>query len=213
MLSPIGTYPPIEGFVFSSGGLGLVLGDLYPLLYKSQVWFKSVRGVLRWEVMGSDVGSGDLERGASFNLGGEGTRADTTISTPSSSVIVCAFHVLKEKCSLKIEVFSKFKDRFQFPEGTRARLPRKDERACAFAHGEVCFYEAAFSCGLRFLVHPFIMRLLHHLNLAPGQLMPNSWRIVISCMVIWMTISDGDMLMVNKFVYLYRLKESKEFGY
>ena len=57
------------------------------------------------------------------------------------------------------------------------------------------------------------MKLLHHLNLAPRKLMPNSWRIVISCMVIWMTISDGDMLTVNEFVHLYRLKESKEFGY
>ena len=110
------------------------------------------------------------------------------------------FHALKEKCSLKIEVFSKFKDRFQFPEGTRVRLPKKDEKACAFAHGEVCFYEAAFSCGLRFPVHPFIMKLLHHLNLAPGQLMPNSWRIVISCMVIWTTISDGDMLTASTFI-------------
>ena len=32
-------------------------------------------------------------------------------------------------------------------------------------------------------------------------------------MVIWTTISDGDMLMVNEFVHLYRLKESREFGY
>ena len=218
VLSPVGTYLPIEGFVFSSGGLGLVLGDLYPLLYKYQVWFKSVRKVLRREVMGSEVGLGDLERGASSNIGGEGTGVDTATSAPSSSqpstlAVVRAFHAFKEKCSLKIEVFSKFKDRFQFPEGTKACLPRKDEKTCAFAHGEVCFYEAAFSCGLRFPVHPFIMKLLHHLNLAPGQLMPNSWRIVISCMVIWTTISDGDMLKVNEFIHLYRLKESKEFGY
>ena len=41
-LSPVGTYLPIGGFVFSSGGLGLVLGDLYPVLHKSQVWFKFV---------------------------------------------------------------------------------------------------------------------------------------------------------------------------
>ena len=189
VLSPVGTYPPIEGFAISGGGLGLVLGDLYPLLYKSQVWFKSVRDVLRKEVMGSEVGSGDLESGASSNIGREGTGVDTTTSTPSSSqpfvpAVVRSFHALKEKCSLKIEVFSKFKDRFQFPKGTRVRLPRKDEKACAFAHGEVCFYEAAFSCGLRFPIHPFIMKLLHHLNLAPGKLMSNSWRIVISCMVI-----------------------------
>ena len=150
--------------------------------------------------MGSNVGSGDLERGASSNLGGQGTGVDTATSAPSSSAIVCMFHALKERCSLKVEVFSKFKDRFQFPEGTRAHLPRKDERACAFAHGEVCFYEFAFSCGLRFPVHPFIMRLLYHLNLTPGQLMPNSWRIVISCMVIWMTISDGDMLTASTFI-------------
>ena len=75
------------------------------------------------------MGSSDLERGASSNIGEEGTGVDMATSTPSSSqpfvpTIVRAFHALKEKCSLKIEVFSKFKDRFQFPEGARARLPR-----------------------------------------------------------------------------------------
>ena len=46
-LSPNGLYPSIEGFVLSGSGLGLVLGDLYPLLHKSQVWFKSVREFLK----------------------------------------------------------------------------------------------------------------------------------------------------------------------
>ena len=78
--------------------------------------------------MGSDVGLGDLERGASSNLGGEGTGVDTATSAPSSfqpsiPAIIRAFHALKEKCSLKIEVFSKFKDRFQFPEGTMGSSP------------------------------------------------------------------------------------------
>ena len=85
VLSPVGSYPPIEGFVLSGSGLGLVLGDLYPLLYKSQVWFKSVQEVLRREVMGSEVGSGDLERGASSNVGREGTGVDMATSMPSSS--------------------------------------------------------------------------------------------------------------------------------
>ena len=43
--------------------------------------------------------------------------------------------------------------------------------------------------------------------------MLNSWRIVISCMVIWTIISNGDMITLNEFVYLYHLKESKDFGY
>ena len=82
--------------------------------------------------MGFEVRSGDLERGSSSNVGGEGAEVDTATSAPShmplsshppTPAVPCPFHVLKEKCSLKIEVFSKFRDRFQFPEETRARLP------------------------------------------------------------------------------------------
>lgn len=43
--------------------------------------------------------------------------------------------------------------------------------------------------------------------------MLNSWRIVISCMEIWMIVIDGDMIRLDEFVYLYHLKELKEFGY
>ena len=125
-------------------GLGLVLGDLYPLLHKSLAWFKSVREDLRRENMGSEVRSGDLERGSSSNVGTVGAGVDIAASMPSrapssshpsTSTTPHSFHALKEKCTLQIEVFSKFRDRFQFPNETKARLPRKGEKACAFAHG------------------------------------------------------------------------------
>ena len=170
--------------------------------------------------MGSELGSSGQERDSSSGVVADGAVRDTATSVPpslsilpSTSTTSCPFHALKEKYTLKLDVFNKFRDRFQFPDETRARLPRKGEKACAFAHGEIWFYEAAFSCGLRFPVHPFIMELLDHLQIAPGQFMPNSWRIVIRCMVIWTTIADGDMITLNEFTYLYRLKESKEFGY
>ena len=51
-LSPSDSYPQVEEFVFRDSGLGLALGVLYPLLYKSQVWFRSVRGILRGKVWG-----------------------------------------------------------------------------------------------------------------------------------------------------------------
>ena len=57
------------------------------------------------------------------------------------------------------------------------------------------------------------MELLNHFNIAPGQLMPNSWRIVISCMKIWLAITEGDMIGIDKFTYLYCFKEFKEYGY
>jgi len=42
--------------------------------------------------------------------------------------------------------------------------------------------------------------------------MPNSWRIVVSYMEIWLAATEGDMIKVDKLVYLYRLKVSKEHG-
>ena len=57
------------------------------------------------------------------------------------------------------------------------------------------------------------MELLSHFGIAPGQLVPNSWRIVVSLMGIWLAATDGDMIRVYELVYLYRLKVFKEHGY
>lgn len=46
----------------------------------------------------------------------------------------------------------RFRDRFQFPNETRIHLTCQDKKACFLAHDEVCFYEAAFFSGLRFLI-------------------------------------------------------------
>ena len=215
-------YPWVRDFVLGDSGLGLMLGNLCPLLRQSLNWFGCVQESLRRENMDSGVRSGDLETNLSSSASTIGAKTDTATSIPSSvpssshpfiSNTSQPFHTLKEECSLKRDTFRRFKDKFQFPDETRVHLPRKGEKSCAFAQGEVYFYEAAFLCRLRFPVHPFIMELLHYLNIAPGQLMSNSWRIVISCMVIWTIIADEDMITLNEFVYLYRLKESKEFGY
>ena len=42
--------------------------------------------------------------------------------------------------------------------------------------------------------------------------MPNSWRIVVNCMEVWLA-AIRDMIKVGKFVHMYRLKESKKYGY
>ena len=73
-----------------------------------------------------------------------------------------------------MDTLFRFRDRFQFPDDTRIHLPCPNEKACAFAHGGVCFYEVAFFSNLKFPIHLFIMELLHYLNIALGQLMLNS---------------------------------------
>lgn len=173
--------PQVGDFALGDSSLGLALGDLYPLLRQSLNWFRVVQGVFEEERMGSEVRSSDLE--TSLSSSGDTIRAKTdtpalvpSSSQPSVSQPPRAFHALKKECSLNEETLSRFRDRFQFPKETRIHLPRLSEKSCAFAHGEVYFYEAAFLCGLRFPVHPLIMEPLHYLNIAPGQLMPNSWR-------------------------------------
>ena len=199
----LGVFPHLENFIFEGNSLGIVVADLLPLLHQSIDWF---RDLVR-EVM-SEVKSSELETGLSSS--GDPVEGDTTVSTPLE---VRAFYALNEECGLDNDTLGRFKDKFQFPEWVRVRLPSKGERACNFFPGEVCFYKSSFACGLRFLVHLNLMELLNHFGIAPGQLMPNSWRIVVSYMGIWLAIMDEDMLRVNKLVYLYRLKASKEYGY
>ena len=194
-------FPLVRDFIFEGCGLSVVLGELSPILGQSLAWFE---GEMKRML---EVRSSELEIGMSSSDGP--VEGDTTISAPR---LVKAFYALEEVCGMDADTVARFKDRFQFPERVRVRRPSSEDRACHFFPGEVCFYEAAFTCGLRLLVHPFVMELLGYFGIAPGQLMPNSWRIVINCMEIWLA-ANGDMIKVSELVYLYHLKESKEYGY
>ena len=57
------------------------------------------------------------------------------------------------------------------------------------------------------------MELFHCPNIAPGQLMLNLWQTVISCMTICLIPNNKDAIRMDELLYLYRLKESKQFGY
>ena len=165
-----GDFLPLVGdFIFVGCGLSLVIGELSSILGQSLAWFEGETRRMA-EVRSSELetgllSSGDLEGG------------DIAVFAPR---VVRAFHALEEVYGLDDETVGKFKDRFQFPERVRVHRPTNEDRACHFFPGEICFYEAAFTCGLRLPVHPFIMELLGFFGIAPGQLMPNSWRIVVN---------------------------------
>ena len=135
----------------------------------------------------------------------------TVLKLPLSSSST-PLHALSKSCSTKEKHLQGFRKRFQFPKGTTIHLPRSNKKACNFSNEEVCFYEAAILCGLRFPVHLFVMQLLYNFQIALGQLVPNTWRTIISCMSIWMSTYEGDMISLNEFLYLY-LKPSTHYGY
>ena len=167
-----GDFLPLVGdFIFAGCGLSVVLGKLSPILGQSIAWFEGETKRML-EVRSNELGIG-------LSSSGDPEEGDTTVSTPR---VVRAFHALEKVYGLDADTVGRFKDRFQFPERVRVHKPNNEDQACHFFPGEVCFYKAAFTCGLRFPVHPYIMELLGYFGITLGQLMPNSWRIVVNCM-------------------------------
>ena len=110
--------------------MGIVLADLLPLLRQSINWF--------WDLVReamSEVRSSELETGLPSS--GDPVEGDTTVSNPRE---VRAFYTLNEECGLNADTLGRFKDKFQFPERVRIRLPSEEEWAYHFFPGEVCFY-------------------------------------------------------------------------
>ena len=129
--------------------MGVALAELFPLLRQSIDWFE---GLVREQGMMFEVRSNELEIGLSSS--DNPMEGDTIISTPRE---VRAFYALEEVCGLDADTVGRFKDRFQFPERVCVCRPNDEDRACHFFPGEVCFYEGAFTCGLKFPIHPFMI--------------------------------------------------------
>ena len=123
-------FPYLENFVFKSNSLSVALADLLSLLRQLIDWFKSL--VREQEIM-SEVRSSELEIGLSSNDGLVEAGDDTAVSTLGEAK---AFHTLDEVCGLDADTLSRFKDRFQFPNRDRVRLPSEKELTCHFFPGK-----------------------------------------------------------------------------
>ena len=73
---------------------------------------------------------------------------------------------------------------YGIPKEVELRAPKEYERADWDIPGWTCFYEYQLRLGFRFPVPPLACRLLLYYDLAPGQLMPNTWRILLSLGVL-----------------------------
>jgi len=110
-------FPLVENYVSEGSSLGVVLGDLFPLLCQSIDWFE---GLVSEQREMSEVRSNELETGLSFNDNPMEVEANIAVSVPQE---VRAFHTLGEVCSLDDETLSRFRGKFQFSERVRVRLP------------------------------------------------------------------------------------------
>ena len=78
-----------------------------------------------------------------------------------------------------------FATRYRPPPGVRIWCPNLLTSYVVPVPKMVYFFEAAFENGLRFLLHPFIKRVLQHFNVCPSQLSPNFWGVLVGLMVFF----------------------------
>ncbi|KAK3221592.1 hypothetical protein Dsin_008617 [Dipteronia sinensis] len=73
---------------------------------------------------------------------------------------------------------------YGIPDSVVLRALKEHKRADWDIPGWTCFYEYNLRLGFRFPVPSLARHLLVYYDIAPGQLMPNSWRILISLSVL-----------------------------
>ena len=73
----------------------------------------------------------------------------------------------------------------------------------------VCFFEVAFENDLRFLLHPFIKRVLQHFNVCPSQLSPNFLVVLVGLLVVFRDRGLG-VLNIALLLDFFNVKEAAE---
>uniref|UniRef100_A0A2N9FNT3 Transposase (putative) gypsy type domain-containing protein n=1 Tax=Fagus sylvatica TaxID=28930 RepID=A0A2N9FNT3_FAGSY len=204
--------PPIEGFVSPDSVLHRLSAELYSVICPAIHTWEAVRNRMvaneaEWPLPLSE----ELPEGLSDESNGGMTREVSSGAVPSTSGSRPLSRV--DGTWKAMSYFSKFNEddvdrlrrRYQIPDDVVIRIPDADERACCPKYeGDVAFYEAGLKAGLRFPIQPFVRELLDFLSLAPGQVNPNGWRTIISCMVMWRVCSNGEEdLTVDEFLFCY----------
>ena len=74
---------------------------------------------------------------------------------------------------------------FSIPESVGMRMPIAGEMANNPHGSAVAFHPVFLEIGARLPLHPYVRRVLREFMIAPSQLNPNGWRIVIGMYALW----------------------------
>ncbi|KAB1226839.1 hypothetical protein CJ030_MR1G012143 [Morella rubra] len=101
--------------------------------------------------------------------------------------------------------FEAFYTEYHFPRETHFRLPSANETPYTDGvKGEMCFFEAPLKSGVRFPLPLSIRKILRSLRLCPTQIVPNAWRVLMGCAVMWpMYLGLECQLSLKEFLWFY----------
>ena len=130
------------------------------------------------------------------------------MSAPSSTdkdeievVYSCAIGVVSKTDDRKLDLLKKW---HQIPNELNPRLAVRGEWCCQ-PHFGIGIYEAYLLGGLRLPLNTFARELLTRLDLGVCQFNPNAWRLIVSMLVLWREVFEGNCpFTMDEFLYCYK---------
>jgi hypothetical protein len=132
------------------------------------------------------------------------------VEDPAESKASDAF--LEWRSTLSVRVVSRLRKTYAIPNNVSICIPGKMEGATPSAYNsEVAVYDAMFKAELNLLLNPPFRRLLAELNLAPSQIKPTRWVLLVSFCILWKMAQGRDAnTSVIEFLSFYRPTNYRE---
>ena len=102
------------------------------------------------------------------------------------------------------------REKYQILGDVELLLPTATERPSDARAGEFSLYEEALKGGLRLPLPQVVVDVLNRLEVAPGQLMPNVWKIVLACASAWPKVNEGAAMTADEFFACYKASGQQE---
>lgn len=120
------------------------------------------------------------------------------------------WHTKANKSTVTVVELEGMREKYQVPAEIELLLSTSTERPSDARPGEFALYEEALKGGLRLPLPQVVVDVLNRLEVAPGQLMPNTWKIVLACASAWPKANEGAAITVDEFFAYYKASGQQE---
>ncbi|KAK0578017.1 hypothetical protein LWI29_003705 [Acer saccharum] len=114
-------------------------------------------------------------------------RPRSRLSLPNSG-----YEIDNVQSTMSANMLKILKKTFSIPNTVFLHLLQDDDLPSFPLEDKVTFCSDFFRFDVRLPLHPFINRVLYHYKLAPSQLCPNGWRILVGTLALFRSMYNDD---------------------
>ena len=111
------------------------------------------------------------------------------------------------------KALSVFNRLYRLPPNHKFIFADAADRSCHWRPDSLCVYRDALIGGLRFPIHPFIVKLLADAQVNPCQIAPNAWRAIITFLIICLKKGFEPSVAVFRKIFQFRNSSSSSLGW